>query len=244
MDCGRCSEISPPDPPVREPFVHGFLFPHMAALTEGLVDVVGAGRFDALQNFAQGPEHRFAVLVLCFDLRFKQQMHMVWHHARGIELVLAVFVRVKNALEDEVPFRRREFAALAGGKRDHVFGPGALKMREIAAGVLGAGCTRSRRAVARVGPDREGAVGNTRGRVFSPGHGIRERAAIFLAAQFFQRVENGAEDVRFVVGNLRIGEIRKSFGALNDAGHALKAHAGIHVLGRSGENVPSGLALN
>ena len=61
--------------------------------------------------------------------------------------------------------------------------------------------------------------------------GLGKRRAVFLAAQFFQRVENGPENVGLVVGNLGVGKVGKIFRALNDAGDALETHAGVHVLG-------------
>ena len=57
---------------------------------------------------------------------------------------------------------------------------------------------------------------------------IRQRAGVFLAAQFFDLVENRAEDVGLVIGNCsgKIGEIP---GALNDCDGALETHSGIDV---------------
>ena len=41
--------------------------------------------------------------------------------------------------------------------------------------------------------------------------------AVFLAAHLFDRVEDRAEDVGLVVGDLGVGEIRETFRALDDA---------------------------
>ena len=65
---------------------------------------------------------------------------MIRHDARSKELTLTVFMGVENALEHEITFRRRQLATLARGERDHVFGPRTLKVRQVAAGVLGFGC--------------------------------------------------------------------------------------------------------
>ena len=73
---------------------------------------------------------------------------------------------------------------------------------------------------------------------------LRQRAAVFLAAQFFQRVEDRAEDVGFVIGDFCVGKIREVFRALDDAGDALKTHAGVHMLRRQRRKRASGLALN
>ena len=59
----------------------------------------------------------------------------------------------------------------------------------------------------------------------------RQRRAVFLAAQFLQPTKDRREHVALVVRN-GAGEVRKAGRALHDAGHALKAHAGIHVPGR------------
>ena len=55
--------------------------------------------------------------------------------------------------------------------------------------------------------------------------------AVFLAAQLFQRVENRTENVGLVIRDFGVGEILETFGALNDGGDALEAHAGVHVPG-------------
>ena len=46
-----------------------------------------------------------------------------------------------------------------------------------------------------------------------------------------QFVKNRAENVGLVIGNFRVGEVGQVLRALNDAGDALKAHAGVHVPG-------------
>ena len=55
--------------------------------------------------------------------------------------------------------------------------------------------------------------------------------AYFLPLSLFEFVEDRAEDVGFVVGDLGVGEIGEAFRALNDGGDALEAHAGIDMLG-------------
>ena len=55
--------------------------------------------------------------------------------------------------------------------------------------------------------------------------------AVFLAAQLFDLVEDRAEDVGFVVGDLRVAKSVKSFVPWMMRGDALEAHAGIDVLG-------------
>ena len=73
--------------------------------------------------------------------------------------------------------------------------------------------------------------------------GIWKRAGVFLAAKFFDLIEDRAKNIGLVVGN-GAGKIGEIFRALNDCGHALETHAGIDVTLRKGENVPSALALN
>jgi hypothetical protein len=60
----------------------------------------------------------------------------------------------------------------------------------------------------------------------------RQGGAVFLPAHLLQLVENRAEDVGLVVGNFGVGEVGEHLRALHDAGDALEAHAGVHVLGR------------
>src|ERR1035437_6820854 len=62
------------------------------------------------------------------------------------------------------------------------------------------------------------------------GRGEKVRAAEILAAHLLQAVEDWAEDVGLVVRNLCGGEIFETFRALDDAGDALEAHAGVHML--------------
>ena len=96
--------------------VQGFFFPNVSRGTGGPVDVMGAGRFDALKNTTQGPEHRLPIFVLLLDLRFKKQMNVVRHDTRGIKLNLTVFVSVKNALQHKITLRRRQLASFVRGK--------------------------------------------------------------------------------------------------------------------------------
>ena len=58
----------------------------------------------------------------------------------------------------------------------------------------------------------------------------RQRGTVFFPAQLFDGVKNRAENIRLVIrdGRAEVGEI---FCALEDAGHALETHAGVHVLG-------------
>ena len=57
-----------------------------------------------------------------------------------------------------------------------------------------------------------------------------KRACVPLAAHFFELVENGAEDIRLIVRDADIGELREIFGALDDRAHALKTHSRVDVL--------------
>ena len=63
--------------------------------------------------------------------------------------------------------------------------------------------------------------------------GSGQGGAVSLAAHLFDLVEDGAEDVGFVVGDVA-GEIGEVLRVLHDAGDALEAHAGIDVLGGQG----------
>ena len=54
---------------------------------------------------------------------------------------------------------------------------------------------------------------------------------VFLAGDFFEFVEEGAEDVGLVVGDFGVLEIGEAFRALDHRGDALEAHAGVDVLG-------------
>ena len=51
-----------------------------------------------------------------------------------------------------------------------------------------------------------------------------------LAAEFFQLLESGREDVGGVVGGL-VGEIGEALGVLNNGAGTLETHAGVHVFG-------------
>src|SRR5437667_6527228 len=55
-----------------------------------------------------------------------------------------------------------------------------------------------------------------------------QRTPVFLAAQFFEVIENRTKDVSFVIGD-RAGEIGEVFRSLGDCGHALETHSGIDV---------------
>ena len=57
---------------------------------------------------------------------------------------------------------------------------------------------------------------------------LEASTGVFLAAQFFDLIEDRAKNIGFVIGN-GAGEIGKIFRALNDRGHALETHAGIDV---------------
>ena len=79
-----------------------------------------------------------------------------------------------------------------------------------------------------IGDDAEGDVdlflfAFASGSMFSEGS-----TGVFLAAEFFELVEDRAKDVGFVVRNCA-GEIGEIFRALNDRGRALETQAGIDV---------------
>src|SRR6185312_9651033 len=76
------------------------------------------------------------------------------------------------------------------------------------------------------------AAGFQRGTRRRDGGSPRERAAIFLSAQFFERVKNGPENVGLVVGYFRVSKILQAFRALDDARDALEAHAGVDMFRR------------
>src|SRR2546430_823110 len=84
-------------------------------------------------------------------------MDIIWHHSRGIEVILAMIVRVEDALQYDVGFAGRELALLAGGESHHVFAPRAFEVRKASLGVF------RFRTVRCTGADREGAVGSARG---------------------------------------------------------------------------------
>ena len=91
--------------PANHP-IHGFFLPNLFLPSGSFVDLVRARGFDALKDFTQGPEHRFSFLILLPDLRLKKKVNVVRHHTSSKELILALFVRVKNALEYEIPLGR------------------------------------------------------------------------------------------------------------------------------------------
>ena len=62
---------------------------------------------------------------------------------------------------------------------------------------------------------------------------FQQRARIFFAAQFFDLIENRAENVGLVIRNCT-GEIAEIFCTLNDRGHAFEPHSGIDVTLRQG----------
>ena len=68
-------------------------------------------------------------------------------------------------------------------------------------------------------------------RVACPTHRSWKGAGVFLAAQLFQGVEEGAEDVGFVVGDAGVGEVLEIIRALHDTRHALESHPGVHMPG-------------
>ena len=59
---------------------------------------------------------------------------------------------------------------------------------------------------------------------------VRQCGGVSFAAELFEFSKNGTEDVRVVIGN-RLGEVGEVLRGLNDGGHALEAHAGIHMFG-------------
>ena len=56
-----------------------------------------------------------------------------------------------------------------------------------------------------------------------------ECGAVGAATEFFEFVEDGAEDVGLVIRDAGVGEIAEVFCALDDRGDALEAHAGIDM---------------
>ena len=79
-----------------------------------------------------------------------------------------------------------------------------------------------------VGDDAEGDI------VFflfgvASGTADRQRGSVGLAAEFFELVEDRAEDVGLVVRDARVGEIGEIICALDNRGDAFEAHAGIDM---------------
>src|SRR5688500_608724 len=101
----------------------------MSLLLRGFVDTMSTGRFNSLENLAKGPKHRVSLFVRFFDLRLKKKVNVIGHHARGIELILAMFMCMENALQHEVAFGWDELAALGRREGDDIFGPGAFEVR-------------------------------------------------------------------------------------------------------------------
>ena len=64
--------------------------------------------------------------------------------------------------------------------------------------------------------------------------GLRQGGAVGAAAEFADCLEDGAEEVGLVVGDHDIAEFLESLGALDDGADTLKAHAGVDVAGRKG----------
>src|SRR5258706_413986 len=60
--------------------------------------------------------------------------------------------------------------------------------------------------------------------------GSRKSGTIFLATELFDFVENGAENIRFVVGDdpVEIGEVLR---ALDKTGYAFETHPGVDMFG-------------
>ncbi len=86
-----------------------------------------------------------------------------------------------------------------------------------------------------VGDDAEGDIGFFLLGV-AGGAADGECRAVGAAAEFFDFVEDRAEDVGLVVRNARVGEIGEVFCALDDRGDAFEAHAGIDMArGEGGE---------
>ena len=56
----------------------------------------------------------------------------------------------------------------------------------------------------------------------------RQRAAVFLAAQLFDLIENRTKNIGLVIRN-RSGKIREIFRALDNCGGALETHSGVDV---------------
>ncbi len=73
-----------------------------------------------------------------------------------------------------------------------------------------------------------------------------QRAGVVFAAQFFDFIEDGLEDVGVVVGDFGVLEVGEILRAVDDGDDALEAHAGVHVLrGQRDERaVGVGVVLN
>ena len=100
--------------PADEPIMR-FLFPHMLAADPGLfVDPVRRRGLDAVENFPELVENRTALRVLGFDLRLDEQVHVIRHHACGIDVVLAETLSVQDAFEDDVAVTWRKRALRSG----------------------------------------------------------------------------------------------------------------------------------
>ncbi len=99
----------PADHPVQR-----LVFPDPAGVAFEPVDLVRGERLDRMQNFRKRPEHRLAFLVLLLDLGLKKEVNMIRHDAGRIELIATLLMSEEQALQDNVPRRRRKLAALMG----------------------------------------------------------------------------------------------------------------------------------
>ena len=84
-----------------------------------------------------------------------------------------------------------------------------------------------------VGNDAEGDIGFFLLGI-AGGAADRQRRAVGLAAEFFQFVEDRAENVGFVVRDACVGKIGQVFCALDDRSDAFEAHTGIDMAGGEG----------
>ena len=105
----------------------------------GLVDAVGSGGFDRLEYFGERIKNGVPFGFFSLDLRLEKQVHMVGHHASGIEFVLRMVVTIADAFQDDVAFFRSKMPFFACGKSHHVFGPWTLEVGKAAFGVADAG---------------------------------------------------------------------------------------------------------
>src|SRR6266704_1264511 len=94
------------------------------------------GRFDSVQDFRERPEDGLALFGLLFDSRFKQQMNVVGHHARRVQLVFPVFVPMQCTAHYNVALSRGQFLSFVSREGDSVFSPGTLEMWEASFGVV------------------------------------------------------------------------------------------------------------
>ena len=84
-----------------------FFFPDMLpADARRLVDAVRGGGLDTVENFSQLVKNGAPLIVFRFHLRLDEQVHVVGHDARGVNVVLAQTLSVQDAIHHEITFGR------------------------------------------------------------------------------------------------------------------------------------------